>query len=74
MAITASTPEWVDEKAVNKVFGITRTPLYNLRKANKIRSLSLKLPGATYGKRLYNVASIRELLAELESNEGRANA
>lgn len=69
MVIQPNATEWADEKTVSKVFGITRTPLYNLRKANRIRSISLRLPGANYGKRLYNIESIRLLLAELESTE-----
>ncbi len=63
------TAEWIDEKNVIRIFGISRTPLYNLRKAGKIRSTSIKTDGASYGKRLYNVASIREFIAACEAKE-----
>ncbi len=61
--------EWADEKYVARNFGITHTPLFNLRKAGTIRSLSLKQPGAGYGKRLYHVPTIRQFLAECEARE-----
>lgn len=69
MAKLTTAPEWGDEKFVTSNFGITHTPLYNLRKAGAIRSLSLKGEGATYGKRLYHIPSIREFLAGLEARE-----
>ena len=62
-------PEWADEKFVTRNFGVTHTPLYNLRKAGAIRSLSLKIDGAKYGKRLYHIPSIAALLADLEASE-----
>lgn len=43
--------------------------LFNLRKAGKIRSISLKGEGKQYGARLFNVASIREYLAAQEARE-----
>ena len=64
-----SEPEWADEKYITRTFGITHTPLYNLRKAGVIRSASLRLEGFKYGKRLYHIGSIREFLAEQESKE-----
>lgn len=62
-------PEWQDEKFVTRVFGITHTPLFNLRKSGRIRSLSLKGEGAAYGKRLYHIPSLREFLATCEALE-----
>ncbi len=62
-------PEWADEKFVTRTFGITHTPLFNLRKAGTIRSLSLKNEGATYGKRLYHIPSLRAFLATCEAAE-----
>jgi hypothetical protein len=64
-----SEPEWADEKYISRVFGITHTPLYNLRKAGVIRSVSLRQEGQKYGKRLYHIGSIREFLTEQESKE-----
>ena len=62
-------PEWADEKYVTRIFGITHTPLYNLRKSGRIRSVSLRLEGLNYGKRLYHIGSIREFLSDQESRE-----
>ena len=59
-------PEYADEKYVTRIFGLTHTPLFNLRKAGKIRSLSLASDGQKYGKRLYHIGSIREFLAAQE--------
>jgi hypothetical protein len=75
MATQIAQREWADEKHVMAEFGITRTPLYNLRKSGAIRSLALRAEGKSYGKRLYHLGSIRELLAGLEARElqgGRA--
>lgn len=63
--------EWADEKTVTATRGITHTPLYNLRKRGEIRSVSLKLEGQKYGKRLYNLASIDAFLARQEARELR---
>jgi len=62
-------PEWADEKYVTRKFGITHTPLYNLRKAGAIRSVSLRCEGQNYGKRLYHIGSIRKFLAAQEDRE-----
>ena len=43
--------------------------LYGLRKAGKIRSVSLKGEGKQYGARLFNVASIEAFLASQEALE-----
>jgi hypothetical protein len=43
--------------------------LYTLRREGKIRTLSLRGEGKQYGARLYNVASIRQYLAEQEAKE-----
>jgi hypothetical protein len=64
-------PEWASEKYVTLKFGITHTPLYNLRKAGRIRSVSLRCAGQNYGKRLYNIDSIREFLAAQEIGEAK---
>ena len=72
------TPEWADEKIITQLFGLTHTPLFNLRKAGKIRSISTATDGAKYGKRLFNVQSIRDFLdaqeqAETTISEGGAS-
>ena len=60
-------------KAIFRLFGITRTPLFNLRKAGKIRSISTAHGGATYGKRLFNVQSVRDFLEAQERDQNNAN-
>jgi hypothetical protein len=70
-------PEWADEKYVTRIFGITHTPLFNLRKSGAIRSLALRAEGAKYGKRLYSIESVEAYLAACEAREnstGRASA
>ncbi|QTN34140.1 hypothetical protein HZ994_18055 [Akkermansiaceae bacterium] len=64
---TNSEAEWAREKQVTAQFGLTHTILYNLRLEKKIRSVSLRGEGKQYGARLYNVASIREFLANQEA-------
>ena len=62
-------PEWADEKFVTAGFGLTHTPLFNLRKRGLIRSLSTRGEGDKYGKRLFNIQSIRDYLAAQEGRE-----
>lgn len=64
-----SLPEWADEKFISEIFGLTHTPLFNLRKARKIRSLSTRGEGEKYGKRLFHVGSVRDYLAKQEERE-----
>lgn len=66
-------PEWGDEKLITRLFGITHTPLFNLRKAGKIRSVSTAYGSATYGKRLYLLQSVRDFLAAQERDQSNAN-
>ncbi|MES2659974.1 MAG: hypothetical protein V4689_15240 [Verrucomicrobiota bacterium] len=61
--------EWAREKQITAQFGLTHTILYNLRKEGKIRTLSLRGEGKQYGARLFNVASVREYLADQEAME-----
>jgi hypothetical protein len=69
-----TTPEWADEKFITRNYGITRTPLYNLRKAGLIRSVALRAEGAAYGKRLYHISSIEAHLAACEAREAQTEA
>ena len=61
--------ELAREKYITAKFGLSHMILYNLRLENKIRSVSLRGEGKRYGARLYNVASIREYLAQQEAKE-----
>lgn len=62
-------PEWANEKYITAKFGLGHTPLFNLRKAGKIRSLSSKGEGQKYGIRLFHVGSVRSYLASQEALE-----
>lgn len=53
---------WADAKAVYRIFGISRTPLYRLMAAGLIKSVSLQLEGCERGKRLFHLESINQLL------------
>lgn len=59
---------------LRRLFGITRATGYQLAKAGRIRTVSLRQPGSARGVRLVNAASVRDYLARLEvrqtGNEG----
>lgn len=61
--------KWAREKQITERFGLSHMILFNLRKAGKIRSVSLKGEGKRYGARLFNVASIEAFLASQEALE-----
>lgn len=63
--------EWAREKQITARFGLTHMILFTLRKAKKIRSVSLKGEGKSYGARLFNVASIEAFLASQEERENK---
>lgn len=69
MATQTSAPKWADEKFITRNYGLTHTPLFNLRKAGAIRSVAVRQPGATYGKRLFCVASVEAFIADCERRE-----
>jgi hypothetical protein len=56
-------PEYADVPGVYALFGLKRSLLYALMAEGRIKSISLKEPGERSGKRLINVASVREYLA-----------
>jgi len=70
---TKTEPEWGDEKTITRLFGLTHTPLFNLRKAGKIRSVTTAYGSATYGKRLFNIQSVRDFLAAQERDQSNTN-
>jgi len=55
-------PEFVDVQGLRELFGIRRSLGYALLKDEKIRGVSLRRRGQVRGKRLFDVASIREFL------------
>ena len=66
-------PEYADEKAITRQFGLGHTSLYNLRLAKKIRSVSTRSEGMSRGKRLFHVQSVRDFLEAQEINEMNSN-
>lgn len=60
-----SDADWMDSKAVAAVFGLNKQKLYRLLQENKIHSVSSVNVGASRGKRLWNVDSIKEYLNSL---------
>ena len=66
--------EWAREKQITAQYGLSHMILFRLRKAKKIRSVSLKQEGNKYGARLYNISSIEEYLASQEALEFQAEA
>ena len=69
MAKPHALPEWLREKQVTQRYALSHMILFTLRKAGKIRSVSLKTEGKAQGARLFNVASIEAFLASQEARE-----
>jgi hypothetical protein len=51
-------PEWCDAKSVRAIFGVSRTTLYRLADAGRIRTSSLRERGKLRGKRLFSYDSV----------------
>jgi hypothetical protein len=51
--------------------GFTRSKLYELANARKIRSVSIREPGQVKGVRLFHLASILEFIAQCEAEAGQ---
>jgi hypothetical protein len=63
MATTHKTrAEWIDAATARQQFGLTRSVLFHLRKAGQVVSSSVKTPGKSRGKRLYQVASLKGVI------------
>jgi hypothetical protein len=59
--------EWGDAADCRKVFGLRQSTLYQLHYQGRVKSTVLRTKGrGDRGKRLFNFASIRELLASQE--------
>lgn len=57
------------EREITARFGLSHMVLYTLRKAGRIRSVSLRPEGAKQGTRLFHVQSIRDFLSAQEAME-----
>ncbi len=60
---------WLDAKGVKRQYSIHRTTLGRLAAAGEVRTVSLREPGGSRGKRLYEVAGIERLLERRASNQ-----
>ena len=69
---------WLRDKQVVATYSISRTKLWMLAKAGKIRSVSLQEPGMSRATRLFCVKSIEEyiesFLPENQSNQVEGSA
>jgi hypothetical protein len=58
----ACRPEFVDAKGLRALFGISRSHGYSLAGAGLVKTVCLRRPGTTRGKRLWQCQSVREYL------------
>jgi hypothetical protein len=71
-ALASSKPEFADHRTARALFGLSRSYLYKLADERKIRSVSIRKPGALKGRRLFDCESIRRFLADSIANESQA--
>jgi hypothetical protein len=64
-------PEFIEVPAMKPMFSIGRTATFELIKSRKIRSVNLRKDGKTKGRRLIEVASVRQYLNQLMNEDGR---
>jgi hypothetical protein len=62
--VVSPVTEWTDFHGVLELFGLRRSTAYHLADEGLIKSVSLRGDHDKRGKRLFNVPSIRSLLAE----------
>lgn len=58
----AAQPEFVDSKGLLAYFGISRSMGYFLADAGLVRTVCLRRPGTTRGKRLWIAETVRDYL------------
>jgi hypothetical protein len=73
-ARVASAPEFLDSEGVEACFGLKKSILFRLLAERKIRAVSIRKPGTTRGKRLFDCSSIRAFLNQNCDVEPEANA
>jgi hypothetical protein len=69
-AAIVTDPEFIEVPAMKPMFAIGRTATFELIRSRKIRSVNLRREGKTKGRRLIEVASVREYLARLMAEDG----
>ena len=55
-------PEFMGHEEITRVFGLKRSHLYQLKDLGLIKSVALRVEGASKGRRLFHVESIRAFL------------
>lgn len=66
---------WLRDKQVVAIYSISRTKLWMLAKAGKVRSVSLQEPGMTRATRLFCVKSIENYIESfLPENQTKEEA
>ena len=66
---TCARPEWGDSKKAKAIFGLSRTSLYRLASAGRIKSASLRERGQAKGKRLFSMDSIADYIEKQAASE-----
>ena len=61
-ATAAGKPEFADHHGTRTLFGLSRSSLYRLTAAGKIKSVCVRKRGAQHGRRLFDCDSIRQFL------------
>ncbi len=72
-SVDGLTPEFTDHRGVTRLFGICRSKAYQMADQGLIRSVSLRRPGQTKGKRLFDIASIRACIARCMEEQERGD-
>ena len=55
-------PEWASALTISRMFGLSRSTLYELAAAGKIRTASLRDRGKKRGKRLFSTDSVSHFI------------
>jgi hypothetical protein len=69
--VVACRPEFVDAKGLRALFGISRSHGYFLANAGLVKTVCLRRPGTTRGRRLWDCESIRAYLRANMENHRR---
>lgn len=68
----AAPPEFGDHRTCRALFNLSRSALYKLAAAGRIRSVCVRNEGRKRGRRLFDCASIRSHLNSLALDTGEA--
>lgn len=60
--IPVERPEWASALTISRIYGLSRSTLYELAAAGKVRSSSLRDRGKKRGKRLFSTDSVSQFI------------